>query len=52
MELAVWELPREGQGRKEFPAMLKACENLWREHILSKIAIPEVCLPLRLFRYD
>lgn len=46
MELAVWELPREGQDRKEFPAMLSACETLWREHLLSKIAIPEVCTKL------
>lgn len=42
MELAVWELPRDGEGRKEFPAMLDACETLRREHLLSKVAIPEV----------
>lgn len=42
MELAVWEFPREGEGRAEYSAILAGCENLWREHILAKLAIPEV----------
>lgn len=41
MELAVWEFPREGEGRAEFSAILASCENLWREHLLAKLAIPE-----------
>lgn len=42
MELAVWEFPREGEGRAEYSAILAGCENLWKEHILAKLAIPEV----------
>lgn len=42
MELAVWEFPREGEGRAEYEAILAGCENLWKEHILAKLAIPEV----------
>ena len=42
MELAVWEAPRELENRKELPAVIDACERLWRDHILSKMAVPEV----------
>lgn len=42
MELAVWEFPREGEGRAEYEAILAGCENLWKEHLLAKLAIPEV----------
>jgi len=47
MELAVWEVPHEFENRKELPAVIDACERLWRDHILSKMAVPEVSLSYR-----
>ncbi|EIM84224.1 uncharacterized protein STEHIDRAFT_123075 [Stereum hirsutum FP-91666 SS1] len=42
MELAVWVIPQELQGAPELPALLECCEETWREHILGKLAVPEV----------
>ncbi|KAA1476421.1 hypothetical protein DENSPDRAFT_807174 [Dentipellis sp. KUC8613] len=45
MELAVWALPNDLAGRKELPALLEACDTLWREHTLAKMAVPEARPP-------
>ncbi|THH13548.1 hypothetical protein EW146_g6681 [Bondarzewia mesenterica] len=42
MELSVWELPRDVEGKKELSAVLDACEQMWREHIYAKLAVPEI----------
>jgi len=41
MELAIWEIPSEPENREELPAVIDACEQRWREHIFSKVAVPE-----------
>jgi len=50
MELAVWEIPHDLEDREELPAVLDACEQLWREHILSKMAVPEVSAMISVVR--
>lgn len=42
MELTVWEIPDDLQNRPELTALFEACENLWQEHIYSRLAVPEV----------
>lgn len=42
MEMAVWELPHDVQGRPELPELLEVINNFWKEHQLAKLAIPEV----------
>lgn len=44
MEMAVWELPQDVQGRPELPELLEVINNFWKEHQLAKLAIPEVSL--------
>lgn len=46
MEMAVWELPHDVQGRPELPELLEVINNFWKEHQLAKLAIPEVSLLL------
>lgn len=42
--MAVWELPKDVQGRPELPELLEVINNFWKEHQLAKLAIPEVRL--------
>lgn len=42
MELAVWKIPSELADSPDLPALLECCEETWREHILGKLAVPEV----------
>ncbi|THH14473.1 hypothetical protein EW146_g5860 [Bondarzewia mesenterica] len=42
MELAVWEIPADLQNTKELPFILECCEQMWREHVLSRLAVPEL----------
>lgn len=45
MEMSVWEIPGNVSHKKEYPDMVRACINLWKEHQLGKNATPEVFLP-------
>lgn len=42
MEMSVWEIPGNVSHKKEYPDMVRACVNLWKEHQLGKNATPEV----------
>lgn len=42
MEMATWEAPTDLQDAKELPSLLECCEQMWREHVLSRLAVPEV----------
>ncbi|THH15460.1 hypothetical protein EW146_g5027 [Bondarzewia mesenterica] len=42
MEMAVWEIPTDLQDAKELPSLIDCCEQMWREHVLSRLAVPEM----------
>lgn len=42
MELTVWEIPTDVSDRPELNALFECCENLWQEHVYSRLAVPEV----------
>ncbi|TFY71465.1 hypothetical protein EVG20_g1527 [Dentipellis fragilis] len=42
MELVTCDVAADLVGKTELPEMLDHCEHMWREHVLSKLAVPEV----------
>lgn len=44
MEMAVWLLPDQTKDAPELPDLLEIMQKYWEEHMISKLAIPEVSL--------
>lgn len=44
MEMAVWLLPDQTKDAPELPDLLETMQKYWEEHMISKLAIPEVSL--------
>ncbi|EIM88033.1 uncharacterized protein STEHIDRAFT_120247 [Stereum hirsutum FP-91666 SS1] len=42
MELSVWEVPGDVEGKEEWPAVVDACESLWKDHYMARLGTPEV----------
>jgi len=42
MEMAAWEISVDLISKEEWPALVASCEQMWREHVLSKLAVPEI----------
>lgn len=42
MELSVWEVPGDVEGKEYWPAVVDACESLWKDHYMARLGTPEV----------
>lgn len=42
MEMAVWRVPEQTKDRPELRDLIDMMHRYWKEHMLAKLAIPEV----------